>query len=107
MLAYETALSLLQPHITLPLLIVQGKMSETMTVRDIYEQTIKPLARTDRTALAELIIHDLEPEPESPVRNAAHLDQLIAEGFRSGSILADDAFWNERERRARERLGPE
>jgi hypothetical protein len=75
-----------------------------MTVEEVYSQ-VKQLSRAERAQLVELI-ERLDPEAPQMLRSDEELEALALEGLDSGFILADDAYWAEKERRVIERLGP-
>jgi hypothetical protein len=64
-----------------------------MTVRDIYENTIKPLGPEDRAELAGIILDDLDPDPQSAIRDREHLIELLREGFRGEPVPVTQETW--------------
>jgi len=77
-----------------------------MTVKEIYEQTIKPLAADDRAALANLILDDLAPEPPNAFHSEDELEQMLLAGLNSGpGITVTPEYWQKKKERLVERLG--
>jgi hypothetical protein len=69
-----------------------------MTVQDIYEQAIKPMAKNDRAALADLILDDLEPDAPDCVSSEHELVQMLEESLAGDPIDVTPDTWAELDR---------
>jgi hypothetical protein len=71
----------------------------TMTVREFYEQSVKPMADPDRAELVELILSDLSSEPLNTPHNEEELIAMLEDGMDSKLVPLTADTWTEYNRR--------
>jgi hypothetical protein len=70
-----------------------------MTVRQVYEQSVKPLSPTDRAELADLILDDLDIELAEHIQDKEQLMELLREGFVGEPVPVNAETWARLRRR--------